>query len=72
MSTAAKVARHKQNNPALYCPTGRCLWRTGGGPCPRHCKTAPDRKSDVLEPIRRAARAQSSTFIAALRENGVL
>jgi hypothetical protein len=30
------VAAHKQANPRLYCPYTRCLWRTGGGFCPRH------------------------------------
>jgi hypothetical protein len=34
MNTAAKIAQHKEKNPNLYCP--RCLWRTGGGFCPRH------------------------------------
>lgn len=34
MSTAAKVAQHKAAHPELYCP--KCLWRTGGGYCPRH------------------------------------
>jgi hypothetical protein len=40
MSTAAKVAQHKEKNPHLYCPTRRCLWRTNGGYCPRHKSTA--------------------------------
>jgi hypothetical protein len=31
---AAKVRKHKEQNPSLYCP--QCLWRTNGGPCPRH------------------------------------
>jgi hypothetical protein len=34
--TAAKVAAHKNAHPELYCPDARCLWRTGGGRCPRH------------------------------------
>lgn len=33
-SVAAKVREHKEKHPELYCP--KCLWRTGGGPCPRH------------------------------------
>ena len=35
-STAAKVAAHKQQHPELYCPAKKCLWKTGGGACPRH------------------------------------
>lgn len=35
-SVAANVAASKAAHPELYCPTPRCLWRTGGGPCPRH------------------------------------
>lgn len=36
-NSAAKSAReHKERNPSLYCPERRCLWRTGGGYCPRH------------------------------------
>ncbi len=37
MSTAAKVAAHKEKHPEMYCPTKKCLWRTGDGShCPRH------------------------------------
>jgi hypothetical protein len=36
MSTAAKVALQKEKRPEMYCPVPRCLWRTGGGFCPRH------------------------------------
>lgn len=35
-SPAANVAQHKEKHPELYCPVRRCLWRTGGGNCPRH------------------------------------
>ena len=31
---AAKVAAHKKAHPDLYC--SKCLWKTGGGNCPRH------------------------------------
>lgn len=34
--TAAKVAERKRQHPELYCPDRRCLWMTGGGPCPKH------------------------------------
>jgi len=33
---AAKVAANKARHPELYCPNAKCLWRTGGGYCPRH------------------------------------
>jgi hypothetical protein len=36
MSTASKVAAHKEAHPELYCPHTRCLWRTGGSLCKRH------------------------------------
>lgn len=36
MSIQAKVARDKELHPERYCPARRCLWRTGGGACPRH------------------------------------
>lgn len=35
-AVAAQVAAQKRKHPELYCPRDRCLWRTGGGPCPRH------------------------------------
>jgi hypothetical protein len=42
-SVAANVAAHKVAHPDLYCPARRCLWRTGGGRCPRHPMTASER-----------------------------
>jgi hypothetical protein len=36
MNTAASVASQKEKHPEQYCPAKRCLWRTGGGACPRH------------------------------------
>jgi hypothetical protein len=38
MTTAAKVAINKEKHPEKYCPYPKCLWRTGGGYCPRHGK----------------------------------
>lgn len=32
----ALVAAAKAQRPSMYCPARRCLWRTGGGFCPRH------------------------------------
>jgi hypothetical protein len=37
--TAAKVALDKEKHPERFCPVKRCLWRTGGGFCPRHQPT---------------------------------
>jgi hypothetical protein len=36
MNIQAKVALDKERHPERYCPARRCLWRTGGGHCPRH------------------------------------
>jgi hypothetical protein len=36
MSTASLVAKAKEKHPEMFCPKKRCLWRTGGGYCPRH------------------------------------
>ena len=33
-STAMKVRQDKEKNPHLFCKN--CLWKTGGGQCPRH------------------------------------
>ena len=35
-SVAAQVANSKRNHPEQFCPVELCLWRTGGGRCPRH------------------------------------
>jgi hypothetical protein len=35
-SVAASVVRSKEQHPEHFCPVKRCLWRTGGGHCPRH------------------------------------
>ena len=36
MSTASKVAQHKEDHPDWYCIAKRCLWFTGRGKCPKH------------------------------------
>jgi hypothetical protein len=33
-SVAKSVRLHREKHPELYC--SKCLWRTGGGDCPRH------------------------------------
>ena len=36
-SINGKVGRDKEKHPEKFCPTRRCLWRTGDGSyCPRH------------------------------------
>lgn len=35
-TVAASVAEAKRRHPEKFCPVDRCLWRTGGGRCPRH------------------------------------
>jgi len=35
-STAMKVRLNKEKNPHLYCGDKKCLYRTGGGNCPKH------------------------------------
>lgn len=39
-SVAKKVRLNKEAHPELYCPVGRCMWRTGGGRCPKHVSQA--------------------------------
>ncbi len=51
MSVQSVVAKAKERYPEQYCPEPRCLWHTGGGPCPRH---AP---ADVSEREREDAEA---------------
>ncbi len=41
MNIQAKVALDKERHPERYCPARRCLWRTGGGYCPRHVPADP-------------------------------
>ena len=35
-STAKMVRESKERFPEQFCPVKNCLWRTGGGRCPRH------------------------------------
>jgi hypothetical protein len=37
----AKVAESKRAHPEQFCSHPGCLWRTGGGNCPRHPRTIP-------------------------------
>lgn len=34
--TAMRSRQTKEEHPERYCPARNCLWRTGGGWCPRH------------------------------------
>jgi len=40
-SVQVKTAIEKRDHPEKFCPAKRCLWRTGGGYCPRHRHLAP-------------------------------
>jgi hypothetical protein len=40
------VAQNKAKYPDKYCPAPRCLWRTGGGYCPRHRHLEQDRETE--------------------------
>ena len=35
-SAQVSAALNKEAHPEVYCPARKCLWRTGGGYCPRH------------------------------------
>lgn len=48
-SVAARVARNKERHPERYCPASRCLWRTGGGYCPRHQPADWEERVQALE-----------------------
>ena len=40
------MAENKARHPERYCPTARCLWRTGGGYCPRHRPAEEEREPE--------------------------
>ena len=40
-TVAGAVRRAKEDRPERYCPAQNCLWRTGGGYCPRHKAPVP-------------------------------
>jgi hypothetical protein len=44
-SVAKSVREHKEAHPELYCL--HCLWRTGGGPCPRHAGLSATRREEI-------------------------
>lgn len=37
-SVAKSVRLNKERRPDQYCPSPKCLWRTGGGFCPKHAQ----------------------------------
>lgn len=57
MNTAAQVAQTKENHPERFCPKPRCLWRTGGGYCPRHI--APAVVAPILRSLSEAAEEET-------------
>ncbi len=48
-STQVKVAQRKAQHPEEFCPASKCLWRTGGGYCPRHEKKAAEAFGAMVE-----------------------
>jgi hypothetical protein len=50
MRIQAQVAADKQAHPDRFCPTPRCLWRTGGGYCERHAP-APRGEHEFVEDV---------------------
>jgi hypothetical protein len=46
---AAKVAENKARHPERYCPAPKCLWRTGGGYCPRHSPARAEAHKEVVQ-----------------------
>ena len=56
MNIQARVALDKERHPERFCPTHRCLWRTGDGTaCPRHYREATREVwGDIQAEVRRA------------------
>ena len=50
-STASKDAENKRQHPEYYCPVPRCLWRTGGGRCPRHQLVSEEMREPLTPPV---------------------
>jgi hypothetical protein len=46
---AAKVAANKEKHPERYCRAPKCLWRTGGGYCPRHTPAKAEAGQEVAQ-----------------------
>jgi hypothetical protein len=46
LTVIGDAAREKAEHPEIYCPYRDCLWRTGGGWCPRHDPEA-DRRGEA-------------------------
>jgi hypothetical protein len=61
----AKVAMDKENHPGDFCPTRRCLWRTGGGSCPRHAAE----NERIAEMIRKDRLARAEAIGRTIRPN---
>ena len=62
MNAVVSAVSEKERHPEKYCPTKRCLWRTGGGACPRH-KLSPVRELlAVIETITAMHKAGSQNL----------
>ena len=60
---AAKVAANKQKHPERFCPVPRCLWRTGGGRCPRHSESDA-LENAIVEAVELASQQEASDLAA--------
>ena len=69
---AENVRKRKEKRPDLYCP--KCLWMTGGGPCPRHGGPAwtKEREEEARKKSREGSSRQAlfSDYIAPSEDSG--
>lgn len=73
MSTAARVRARKHEHPEDYCPSPRCLWRTGGGWCPRHAPLAPPAPVILpVEPHIKSSQAAKRAIAGVLKDFGIV
>lgn len=73
MRVAARVARDKEENPGRYCPSRGCLWRTGGGPCPRHPEVEIRVERVAVDPevVAFAAKAREAYVVSLVEKFGI-
>lgn len=61
-SIAARVRRHKEEHPEMYCAYPKCLWRTGGAngtPCQKHPTVGPFKPPTTIDDYRAELREES-------------
>jgi hypothetical protein len=61
-SVAKSVRLHKEAHPELYCSNPSCLYRTGGGDCPKHFRE----ELAAIVAAKRAAKPQPVASIGRL------